>query len=216
MDGENRKNKPAFIWDLDGTLLDSYAVIVPNLRKAYEEFGLTLEPDDIYREIILRSVSDFMKQTEREHGIPFDALSKRVREINYSRLLAIGPTKNAAEILRYLRERGIPNLLFTHRGASTATVLQNTGLSGFFEDAVTGTDGFARKPDPSALLYLLKKHRLDPDSTYYVGDRPLDIACAERAGILSVLFLPAHSPAKVTGKETRVVRDLMEIAALVP
>ena len=39
----------ALIWDLDGTLFDSYKVIVPNARQTFLEFGIDYDPDYIRR-----------------------------------------------------------------------------------------------------------------------------------------------------------------------
>ena len=208
-------DKTAFIWDLDGTLLDSYGIIVSSLQDAYREFGIELDPGEIRREVIIRSVGDFITQKETETGIPFEQVKARFSEINDSRKLNIPPMDHAAELLRCLRERSIPNFVFTHKGASTQTVLKNIGLCDFFEEIITGKDGFPRKPDPAAVLYLIRKHDLDKNSTFYVGDRSLDIECAVNAGIKSILYLPEGSAAVPTGKETFIVKDLLEIKDLV-
>ena len=42
--------KPAFIWDLDGTLLDSYGLIVDALYRIYEEKGVVVAKEEIYKE----------------------------------------------------------------------------------------------------------------------------------------------------------------------
>ena len=68
-----------------------------------------------------------------------------------------------------------------------------------------------RKPVPEAILYLVDEHHLDKENTYYVGGRPIDIECADNAHIKSIMFIPSKSPAKPTGKETRVVVDLLDI-----
>ncbi len=208
------KDSPALIWDLDGTLLDSYAVIVPSLRDACREFGVEREESDILREVITDCVVGFLKKTERESGVSFDALLKRYTEINAGRNMQIGPIRNARRLLELLRGRGIPSYIFTHRGSSTEAVLKNSGLYDYFDEIVCGTDGFPRKPDPAALLYLAEKHSLDKGRTYYVGDRALDMDCAARAGLPCILYLPEGSPAIATGRETHIVADLMEIAEL--
>lgn len=205
----------AFIWDLDGTLLDSYGIIVSSLYKTYREFQIELDPAEILREVITDSVGVFITRMENKTGIAFDEAKKRFSEINDSEKLNIRPVKNAAEILSLLQNQGIPNYVFTHKGASTETVLKNIGLYGFFEEIVTGKDGFPRKPDPAAVNYLIQKHKLDPNSTFYVGDRSLDVECAVNAGIKSILFLPEGSAAKPTGKETFIVKDLLEIKDIV-
>ena len=208
--------KRAFIWDLDGTLLDSYQVIVPALYEAYLEFGLELDKKRILKEIITGTVNEFVSKVEKESGIAYDSVRGRMSEISDREKLNIKPIRNAAEILDWLKERGIPNYVFTHRGDSTEAVLKNTGLYGFFDEIVTGKDGFARKPDPSAINYLVQKYALDRNGTFYVGDRSLDIACANNAGIQSILYLPEDSAAAPTGKETFIVKDLLEIRELVP
>lgn len=65
-------------------------------------------------------------------------------------------------------------------------LLEELGLSGYFIEVVTGDRGFARKPDPEALLYLIDKYDLDKENTYYIGDRLLDVQAAQRAGIQSI------------------------------
>ena len=207
--------KQAFIWDLDGTLLDSYGVIVSSLHRAYLEAGLTLDKDEILREIISQTVSYFTRKMENERGIAFETIKERYSEISEQEKLNIKPIKNASEILSFLNDRGIPNYVFTHRGVSTEPILKNIGLYEFFDEIVTGKDGFGRKPDPSALNYLVQKYNLDKNSTFYVGDRSLDIECANNAGLMSILYLPEDSAAKPTGKETFIVKDLLEIRDIV-
>ena len=46
-----------------------------------------------------------------------------------------------------------------------------------------------RKPSPEATNYLLDKYRLNPDNTYYIGDRTLDVEFAQNSGIQSLNFL---------------------------
>ena len=128
--------------------------------------------------------------------------------------MKIVPIPGAKEILTYLSRRGARCFVFTHRGATSGFILKNTGLYGFFEEIVTGKDGFPRKPDPSAVNYLVEKYGLDRENTYYVGDRAIDVECAKRAGIKSILYLPEYSAASATGDETFTVGALSEVADL--
>ena len=207
--------KTAFIWDLDGTLLDSYAVMVPALYESCREFNIEISEREIFEEVIRHTVGDFLIKTEKRTGIPSADIKRIYSEIVDGQKLNIRLIKNAAEILSWLNEQEIPSFVFTHRGNSTELILKNTGIYDRFKEIVTGKDGFGRKPDPSALLYLVRKHDLDKDHTYYVGDRTLDIECAENAGIRSILYLPENSPASATGKETFVVKDLMDIRTII-
>ena len=208
-------NGIACIWDLDGTLLDSYGVIVPSLREVYAEKGIALTEKEILEVAINESVAAFIKKMEIEHGLPFDELKGSYSVIGAAKLREIKPMRHAKEILEILKAKGVLNLVFTHRGVTTDEVLRNTGLAGYFDDVVTSRNGFARKPNPEGLNYLIEKHELDRGSTYYVGDRPLDIECANAAGIKSIMFIPKESVAKPTAKETFVVRDLLEIEGII-
>lgn len=203
--------KIAFIWDLDGTLLDSYGIIVSSLHQTLQEFHIDLDESDIHRELITYSLGVFLSKVEREWGVDTEAIRVRFKEINDSRATDIRPVPNAPEILHYLKGCGIPNYVFTHKGKTALAVLKNIGLYDFFEEIVTGEDGFPKKPDPAAINYLIQKHGLDRSKTFYVGDRTLDVACANNAGIRSILYLSEDSPARSDGKQTCIVKDLMGI-----
>ena len=204
-----------FIWDLDGTLLDSYEIIVSSLYKTYREFNIELDKDYILKEVITNSVSVFISKMEDKYGISFDKMKEIYSEISCREKAGIKPTRHAKEILEYLNEQGIRNFVFTHRGDSAKEVLSRLGLIDYFEEIITGRDGFPRKPDPSAINYLVEKYDLDREHTFYVGDRTIDIECAENAGIHSIMFLPEYSVAKATGRETHVVKDLLDIKDII-
>ncbi len=205
----------AFIWDLDGTLLDSYPIIVPNLRKTLLEFGIDRDEEALHKELITYSLGVFLLKTEKETEISSETLKKRFSEINDRQAMDITPVRHAAEILEYLKNEGIHHYVYTHKGAFTEEVLKNIGLYDFFEEIVTGNDGFPKKPDPAAVNYLVRKHRLEKESSFYVGDRAIDILCADNAGIRSILYRPEGSFAVPTGKETYIVKDLLEIREII-
>ena len=201
----------AFIWDLDGTLLDSYGVIVNSLYQIYKEKGVDIDKGEILFDVINESVSYFIKKMEQRFGIPFDDLKDRYSIISGNEKQNIKAMEHSKEILEYLHSKGIANYVFTHRGQTTESVLKNVDLYDYFDDIVTSLNGFERKPGPEGLNYLVEKHHLDKDNTYYVGDRSIDIKCANNAHIKSIMYLPHHSVTKATGKETYVISDLLDI-----
>lgn len=207
-------NGKAFIWDLDGTLLNSYEVIVSSLYETFEEFNVELDREEIYKEVKMYSANSLISKVEIWYGVPFDAVKDRSSEISYQQKDKITAIKNAKEILAYLKENGVRNYVFTHRGNSASEVLSNLGLIEYFDEIINGKDGFPRKPDPSAINYLVEKYDLDPQNTYYVGDRTIDIECAVNAGIGSILYLPEDSVVEATGKETVIIGDLLDIRKL--
>ena len=204
-----------FIWDLDGTLLDSYGVIVDSLHQIYLEKGAKIDKKEILHDVINESVSYFIMKMEQRFAIPFDDLKDRYTVISHNAKGNIKAMKHAKEILKYIKDKGISNFVFTHRGTTTKAVLKNIELYEYFDEIVTSTDGFERKPSPAGINYFVEKYNLDRNNTYYVGDRPMDIKCANNAHIKSIMFIPEGSPAIATGKETFVISDLLQIKEII-
>lgn len=209
-------NKPVFIWDLDGTLLDSYGIIVNSLCKIYKEkFGIELDKEEVHKEVIRYSVGHFLDRMEKQTGVLFKDLKDRYSQISGEEKLKIKPIKHTKEILDYLKEQGIHSYVFTHRGTSTEPVLRNIGIYDYFDEIITSVESFKRKPDPEAINYLVDKYHLDKNNTYYVGDRSMDIECANNAHVKSIMYLPKGGPGVATGKETYVIEDLLDIKKLI-
>ena len=95
--------KITFIWDLDGTLLDSYPLIVNSLWTIYKEKGVLMDKKEIYEQVINESVSAFIKAMEERFNIPFDDLKDRYSNITHKELLSIKAMPHSKEILDYLR-----------------------------------------------------------------------------------------------------------------
>ena len=205
----------AFIWDLDGTLLDSYGIIVNSLYQIYKEKGIEIDKQEILYDVINGSVSIFIKKMEQQYGVPFEDLKDRYSIISGAEKLNIKAMEHSIEILKYLKDNHIPNYVFTHRGKTTETVLRNVKLFSYFDDIVTSLDGFERRPSPDGINYLVKKHNLDKNKTFYVGDRPMDIMCASNANVKSIMYIPKNSVAHPTGKETHIIKDLLDIVDIV-
>lgn len=199
----------ALIWDLDGTLIDSYRAIVPSLQIALARQGVSLSQAEIYRYIIAKSIGEFIPQVEQTYCITFDAsyygFLRREREEKMQ------PIAHAPQLLERLNRAGVANFIFTHRGPSTPHMLELTGLEGCFREVITGVQGFPRKPAPEALLYLMEKYHLDSRCTFYIGDRPLDMDCAENAGISGIFFHPEGSPISAPSNAAFTIRELSEL-----
>lgn len=205
----------AIIWDLDGTLLDSYDVIVSGLYGVCKEFGYQGNIEEIRTEAIKHSVSYFIDKIVKEKGLPFEKIKERYSQITDENNDKITLMKHAKEVLEGLKEKNIDSFVLTHRGLSTDFVLNNVGINDFFKEIITSKRGFKRKPDPEGIIYLIEKYNLDKNNTYYVGDRVLDIECANNANIKSILYLPKDGLTIPTGKETYIVSDLLDILKIV-
>ena len=207
--------KKAVIWDLDGTLFDSYDVIVESLYLTFQEQGIAIPREEIHRFAIVFSIRSLFAKVSKEWGVPTDALQRRYSQISTGKYLDIKPMRNAIAVLSALEDRGIENYVFTHRGKTTLPVLENLKMDGFFKAVITSQNGFARKPDPEGLAYLMKTYDLPTDATYYVGDRSIDMECAKNAGIFRILYLPDGTIDVSGGSENYLGNDLLDILEIV-
>ena len=99
-------NNVAFIWDLDGTLIDSYGIIVNSLHQIYLEKGVNIDKSEILYDVLNESVSYFIKKTEEKFGVPFEDLKDRYSIISHNETLNIKAMKHGKEILEYLKNKG--------------------------------------------------------------------------------------------------------------
>ena len=177
---------PTFIWDLDGTLLDSYEAILAGIQETYEQFDIPFDREEV-RDFILRySVKDLLVRDADQHGLDSEELN-RVRASSLKEKNTQIPLMHGArEILAWTEEQGIQNFVFTHKSDNAFQVLTDLGIIQHFTEILTSDSGFARKPSPEALLYLIDKYQLDKGTTYYIGDRLLDAETAIHAGISSI------------------------------
>ena len=177
---------PTFIWDLDGTLLDSYEAILAGIQETYEQFDIPFDREEV-RDFILRySVKDLLVRDADQHGLDSEELNRLRATSLKEKNTQIPLMDGAREILAWTAEQGIQNFVFTHKSDNAFQVLTDLGIIQHFTEILTSDSGFARKPSPEALLYLIDKYQLDKASTYYVGDRLLDVETAIRAGISSI------------------------------
>ena len=88
-------------------------------------------------------------------------------------------------------------------------------MKAYFREILTSQSGFARKPDPEGLRYLIEKYGLDPACTFYVGDRRLDMDCAVNAGITGILYSAPGCVDISGGAEKHIIRDLLEIPPII-
>ena len=177
---------PIFIWDLDGTLLDSYEAILAGIQETYEQFDIPFDREEVRNFILRYSVKDLLARDADHYGLDSEELN-RVRASSLKEKNTQIPLMHGArEILAWTEEQGIQNFVFTHKSDNAFQVLTDLGIIQHFTEILTSDSGFARKPSPEALLYLIDKYQLDKASTYYVGDRLLDVETAIRAGISSI------------------------------
>lgn len=172
--------RPAlYIFDLDGTLVDSAADIGAAVLQVLAEFGAPAGPAAL-RPCISRPLGEIFAHLAP--GASHQAMIARYREV-YREICTrtTVPYPGVVETLERLRgaQRSIAT---TKKSWLARLVVERLGLAAHF-DWIQGTDDFPYKPDPGVLLRVLEHFRVPPERALMVGDTPADILCARAAGV---------------------------------
>jgi len=181
--------KKAFIWDLDGTLLDSYEAILSGIEETYAQFSIPYDKEKVREFILKYSVQDLLVQVAEERKLDVEVLNQVRAQSLAEKNAQVVLMPGARDVLAWAEESGIQQFVYTHKGDNALTILRDLGLESYFMEILTSQSGFARKPSPEAATYLIDKYQLNHDNTYYIGDRTLDVEFAQNSGIQSINFL---------------------------
>ena len=204
----------ACIWDLDGTLLDSYDVILDSLQETMKHYGHTYDREYLRKYVILHSVHQFILEFAEKEGLQFEMVYQYYTTLQDAGNDKVKLIKNAKQTLQLLKCKGVRNYVYTHKDHTAKQVLEDLGIAEYISYTITGDDGFAKKLDPEGIRYLLDKFKLNPEYCTYVGDRRLDEEAGKKAGIKCILFLDGDSPVTPLYEDTLVVDDLLKIVDL--
>lgn len=187
------------VWDMDGTLLDSTAVVPDAFVAAVRELG----GGEVNRDDVVASYSRGVPEKILEHLLHRE-LHPGEEEAYYRRLLGahLLPYDGVLQTLDKLRAMSHPVVVFT--GASTraaTTLLQSAGIA--VDLLIGGEMVHHPKPAPDGIQLAAKKLNKSPTKVVYVGDAPTDLQAAKAAAAISAAAAWGHlyaasEPADVT------------------
>ena len=191
------KNIRHFIWDFDGTLFDTYPVIIEDLNLALHEFGHSCHTLEAMH-LMQGRLAHAQKFYADKFGIPMDALVAAY-ERHHSRAnreLRAEPMAGVQAVLEAIRASGRHNYIFSHRKPEeTQLYLEKYGLTQYFTHVIgPGSEGFSEKPAPDAVLYLMDKYGMTAGETVMVGDRECDLGSGRSAGIRTAHLICPLAP----------------------
>jgi HAD superfamily hydrolase (TIGR01549 family) len=179
-----------FLFDLDGTLVDSVYQHVLAWKEALDQEGIDLSIWRIHRKIGM-SGGLFMNQLLRETGEEISAERlERLRRLHaeaYRRHIdQVRPLPGARQLLRHLTESEIPWAIATSGSSESARpALDLLGIPAGSVVVTRDQVPFA-KPDPHLFLAAAERLGLDIQNSIVVGDSVWDMLAAQRARALGV------------------------------
>jgi HAD superfamily hydrolase (TIGR01509 family) len=186
--------KPAFLFDLDGTLVDSVYQHVLAWREALDAEGIELSVWRIHRKIGM-SGGLFANALLRATGLELvPELLERLRKLHAEayrrRASEVRPLPGARELLDALDEAGIPWAVATSGRMVTAQPnLEALGISPERAPIVTRDDVRYAKPDPDLFLAAADRLGVGVATTTVIGDSVWDMLAAQRARALGIGLL---------------------------
>ncbi len=173
---------PVYLFDLDGTLLDSAEDICAAIQEALATTDCGPVTFDFLKSYIGRHLVDLFSDLFPYY--PPEGIEELIQ-----RYRAVYPARGHRQTRVY---PGVPEALAalggrksiaTTKGTpSTRLILEQFGLLQYF-DHVQGTDGFPSKPAPDVILNALAALSARPDECLMVGDSPADMEAGKHAGV---------------------------------
>lgn len=200
-----------YVWDLDGTLIDSYDAIIAGLIKTADFYNYHYDKDNLLNYIKNGSATTFLEDIATYNNLDFEVVKTYYREAYNTHNDKIKLIDHVKEIIDIIIQNGDQNYIITHRGISTYPILENLGIKDKFRCIVTTANKLPRKPDPTSLNYLIEKYNLNKDDVYYIGDRKLDIDFGENANVKTIFYKPSDSLVNNVDNATYIVDDLLKI-----
>lgn len=179
-----------FIFDLDGTLINSLPVVRESFRNTLIKFiGREYSPKEldslfgpseegIFKELF----PDSWEESLQFYLDEYDRIHAQYAE----------PFPGVREALALLKERGIRLAIVSGKGPGSMEIsLKHSGLKPFFEVVITGSEYGASKPEH--IQQVLKVWNYLPEDVAYVGDIAYDVKAAKEVGVLPISAIWAET-----------------------
>ena len=202
---------PTVLFDLDGTVIDSGAIILASMRHAT-------------REVLGREYAD----TELLAAVGGPGLDAQMRALAPDRVDELVRVYRAHNeplhdelvccagmdgVLLRLREQGRRLGIVTAKRRETVELaFARVPVAHLFEVVVGGDETERHKPDPAPLLLAAERLGVEPGASAYVGDSPFDVRAARAAGMhaVAVTWGKIHDRERLEAEEPDAVVDTAE------
>ncbi len=212
-------NLRTYLFDLDGTLVDSVDLILDSFRHAYQRVLKTTPDERLWRASIGRPLREqFAEISPSSDGVEHMIEAYREFYIQHhdARVKAF---PRAREILVALRDAGaLVGLVTSKSRVGTDRTFRACHLGGLFDAVVTADDVDQGKPHPEPVHLALEQLGVPAKTAVFIGDSPHDVAAGREAGVRTVAVLwGIASPAALENERPDgIMSDLSELWGLVP
>ena len=202
---------PVVLFDLDGTVVDSGAIILASMRHATREvLGRDYSDAELLQAVGGPGLEAQMHALAPDH---VDRLVDVYRAHNEPLHDELEACAGMEDVLLRLHEEGRRlGVVTAKRRATVELAFARVPLGHLFETVVGGDETARHKPDPEPLLLAAERMGVDPQETAYVGDSPFDVRAAKAAGMFAVAVTwgRIHDRAKLEAEQPDTIVDTAE------
>lgn len=200
----------AFIFDIDGTLLDSEDAVFMLFNDILERFGFKKKSRAELMKYRGNTTQNWLKYLNlglKESELNNMAHYGELRYANWFIPKHAKPMKNAKETLEYLKQKNAVLAVVTNQ--KKEEVLQSLKIIGFdkFDMVVDSKMIKKPKPDPESIFLVIDGLKLKKEDVLYIGDSKVDVETAKNADINYVL-VESEFNKELDGKK---IADLSEL-----
>lgn len=206
-------------FDLDGTLLDTYDLILKSMRFTVNEtFGQNFTDEHLMSQVGIPLKDQLEEYCPSDPEKAFTTYLECQSEFEKEPIQSF---PGMIEALEQLKQAGFKlSVVTSKRHEAAVRHLSQSGIIGYFDDIIAADDVKAAKPDPYPVIY--SAHRLEMPLTkvVYVGDSPFDMQASRTAGAFNIAVtwgmfsedvLKQERPVALIHKVDELVQTICEI-----
>jgi len=216
-------NKKLFIFDLDGTLVDTAPDFKNSLNYMLKEINEeTIELDEI-RNLVGYGARELIRRTAISKGIEHD--DKKINDmlkiflLHYTHNIDDDSVlfENVKSVLLFLKEKNIKLAVCTNKMEKLSNLLlEKLGVLHLFDFLVGGDSLPKSKPDPFPLLRICEKLNISKSESIMVGDSITDLKSGHSAGMPVVLVEYGYTEnTKIYGEADLVINNFSQLKELI-
>jgi phosphoglycolate phosphatase len=210
------KRYELIVFDWDGTVMDSTAVIATSIQSACRDLDLPVPSDEDARHVIGMGLVEALR-----HAVPeapedmYEPLADRYRHYFLAQDQTIPLFAGARETIAELHAAGHALAVATGKSRKGLDrVMDSSGLRAYFHASRTADETFS-KPHPAMLLELMDELGMQPEQVLMIGDTTHDLQMAINAGVDAIgMTYGAHPEDQLIAlKPLAVLDDFHELRA---
>lgn len=205
----NPQHISTLLFDLDGTLLDSFAAHYKAYEIMFPQFGI-----EVSKERFFEIYSPDWLHTYRMVGLPEAQWEEADRVwLDIVRQIDCEPFPETVSTLTQLARRYPMGLITSGSKSRVQRELIHTNLDAFFQVVITGGDVDRPKPDPQGIELVLSAMGVAKETAVYIGDTVVDYETAQAAG-LPFIGVRGHFQSFPTDADFPCIDCLSELPSL--